>query len=115
MNVLLQIFGWPHEMLHVLALRLIGRRPEAVRQTHVDIPDDLSTAQYVFVAGLPAMVFGLGVVIGVQMLLSAVTVPQALLGLLIAAFFSLGALGTVGDLLLILDRLVQPRPPEGCE
>ena len=51
-----RIFGPPHELLHVLAL-LIGRRPTAISWTHVDIPDDLTTRQYVFVAGLPALVF----------------------------------------------------------
>ena len=109
MNILLRIFGWPHELLHVLALRLIGRSPQGVQQTHVDIPDDLSTGQFVFVAGLPALVFGLGAAVGLQLLFAAGDVVQVILGLLVTAFFALGFAGCVGDLMLILARVLAPK------
>ena len=109
MNILLRIFGWPHELLHVLALRLIGRRPHRIQQTHVDIPDDLSTGQFVFVAGLPALVFGLGAVVGLQLLLAARDIGQVILWLLITVFFTFGLAGCVGDLMLILARVLAPK------
>jgi hypothetical protein len=109
MNILLRIFGWPHELLHVLALRLIGRRPTKVQQTHVDIPDDVSSRQFVFVAGLPALVFGLAAALGLQVLFAARDIGQVIVGLLVTAFFALGVAGCVGDLLLILARLFTPK------
>lgn len=112
MNTLLRIFGWPHELLHVLALRLIGRRPHAVQQSHVDIPDDLSTGEYVFVAGLPALVFTLGLILGVQLLLTATGLPQLGVGLALAAVFAIATLGTIGDVFLIIERIVQARVPK---
>src|SRR5690606_14471266 len=115
MNVLLRICGWPHEMLHVLALRLIGRRPVRVRQTHVDIPEDLSTGQYVFVAGLPALVFWLGTAVSVQMLFSAPDVPRVVLWLALTVIFAAGAFGTLGDLMLIFARLAQSHLPDDYE
>ena len=78
MNILVRIFGWPHELLHVLALRLIGRQPRMVQQTHVDIPDDLSTSQFVFVAGLPALTFGLAAAISLQLLFAARDIGQVI-------------------------------------
>jgi hypothetical protein len=108
MNILLRIFGWPHELLHVLALRLIGRRPTRVQQSHVDMPDDLSTGQFVFVAGLPALVFGLAAAISLQLLFAAGDVIQVIVWLLVTAFFALGVAGCVGDLMLILARVFTP-------
>jgi hypothetical protein len=108
MNTLLRIFGWPHELLHVLALRLIGRQPQKVQQAHVDIPDDLSTGQFVFVAGLPALVFGLAAAISLQLLLAARDVGQVIIWLLATGFFVLGVTSSVGDLMLILARLFTP-------
>ncbi|MBZ0302956.1 MAG: hypothetical protein K8J31_24635 [Anaerolineae bacterium] len=115
MDLLVRIFGWPHELLHVLALRLIGRRPHAVAQTHVDIPDDLATGEYIFVAGLPALMFGLGAAICVQQLIHAPDVLRVILWLACAAFFALGGLSTLGDLMLIFARLVQARLPHDYE
>lgn len=107
MAVLLRLFGWPHELLHVLALRLIGRRPRAVTQAHVDIPTDLTTRQFIFVAGLPALVFGVAMAISVGVLLNAQTVIELGLGLVFTALFSLATLGTAGDLHLIVLRLLE--------
>lgn len=115
MKVLLRVFGWPHEILHVLALRLIGRKAIQVEQSHVDIPDDLSTGEYVFVAGLPALVFWLLLAISVQQLLNAPDVARGLIWLVVSAFFTLAALGTLGDLMLIFARLVQARLPKDYE
>jgi hypothetical protein len=109
MNILLRIFGWPHELLHVLALRLIRRQPTRVQQTHVDIPDDLSTGQFVFVAGLPALVFGLAAAVGLQLLFTAGNIAQVILWLLVTVFFALGVAGCVGDLMLILARVFTPK------
>ena len=110
---LLRIFGWPHELLHVLALRLIGRRPKAVTGTYVDIPADLPTGQYVFVAGFPALVFWLGAAASLRSLLGAAGLVQALLWLVLGSLLTLAALGTLGDIQLILRRLIQERlrPP----
>ena len=117
MKILLWLFGWPHEWLHVLALRLIGRRPEAVTHTHVDIPDDLSTGEFVFVAGLPALVFWPITVASGQRLFAAPDIPQAILWLGISSVVGLAAVGTLADLYLIVLRLVDAyfRPPEGFE
>ncbi len=112
MKVLLWLFGWPHEMLHVLALGIIGRQPEAVTQSHVDIPDDLSTGEYVFVAGLPALVFWTAAAICIQLLMSAATLPLRLLWLALAALLVIGAFGTIGDVLLIIARVMQDRIPD---
>lgn len=106
MNVFLRFFGPPHEALHLLALLLIGRRAVSFTLRHVDIPDDLSTAQYVFVAGLPAAVFVLIMALGVLGLVTAHTIPQALLGLAGALSGGIGAAGTIGDIQLIAARLV---------
>lgn len=108
MNILLRVFGWPHELLHVLALRLIGRKPVHVEQTHVDIPDDLSTGQYVFVAGLPMLTFSLLTAISLSLLLNAPDVLQIILWLLLTGFFITALMGTLGDLMLILARLLSP-------
>jgi hypothetical protein len=110
-NLLLRIFGWPHEALHVLALWLIGRRAVKMTRTYVDIPDDLSTLQYVFVAGLPALVFFTGLVLSVQVLFSAANLLQAALWFVLSSLFGLAALGTLGDILLILQRLFDDRTP----
>ena len=113
MFLLTRSFGPPHELLHVLALLLIGRRPTAISWTHVDIPDDLTTRQYIFVAGLPALVFWSAAALA---LLAAINAPDAgRLVLALAATLVLGiaAYGTLGDLHLILMRLEEvqhPRP-----
>lgn len=112
MLLLTRIFGPPHEALHLLALWLIGRRALAVSWTHVDIPDDLTTRQYVFVAGLPALVFWSAAALA---LLAAINAPDAgrlLLALAGAFVFGLAAYGTLGDLHLILLRLMEDRPPQ---
>lgn len=107
MNTLLRIFGPPHEALHVLALLLIGRRAVKFTFRHVDIPTDLTTRQYVFVAGFPALVFcvisGLGV-IGVVL---AHTWVQTISGFAAALLGTLAFAGTMGDLQLISARLAQ--------
>jgi len=117
MNVLLWLFGWPHEWLHVLALRLIGRQPETVTKTHVDIPDDLSTGEYIFVAGLPALVFWPITVASAQQWFRAPDAPQAILWLAVTSALGLAAVGTLADLYLIVIRLLDAyfRPPEGFE
>jgi hypothetical protein len=86
-----------------------------VQQTHVDIPDDLSTGQYVFVAGLPALVFWLGAAVSMQMLFSAPDAPRVVLWLALTAIFAAGAFGTLGDLMLIFARLAQSRLPKDYE
>lgn len=110
-TLLIRLFGYPHEFLHVLALWCIGRRPLRITQIYVDIPDDLSTAEYVFVAGLPALVFWLGALGCVQMVLSAGSFLQFVLWGGLSLFFTLGGIGTIGDLLLIAARLLSPPPP----
>lgn len=107
MQILYRIFGPPHELLHVLALFLIGRRPKAIGYRHVDIPDDLSTRAYVFVAGLPALVFwGAALVAGIK-LATANSLGEVLLTFAVFSFAALAGLGTAGDIGLILSRLRQ--------
>lgn len=105
MHLLLRLFGPPHEWLHVLALWLVGRRPTRVTVTHVDIPDTLTTRQYVFVAGFPALVFGFGALLSVAGLVNAATFGQAVLGLAGTLVFGLGLAGTVSDIEQISLRL----------
>ena len=102
---LAQLYGWPHEMLHVLALRLIGRRAQTVAHTHVDIPADLGRGEFVFVAGLPALVFWPLSGIAAQQLLAAQGLGAALFWLVCAALLLPAAAGTLGDLMLIALRL----------
>jgi hypothetical protein len=109
MDWLLRLYGLPHEALHALALRLIGRRAIRVARTHIDIPDDLTTRQYVFVAGLPALVFGGITIIAAVALLNAASIIEAAVALLVVTAAGIGAAGTVGDLTLIMERLAQDR------
>jgi hypothetical protein len=106
-ELLYRLFGPPHEALHVLALWLIGRRPRAVSFRHIDIPDDLSTGQYVFVAGLPALVFWSVALIGALRLATAGNFSDLLLGFAVMSLGGLAGLGTYGDLRLIWRRLNQ--------
>jgi Putative zincin peptidase len=112
MENFLRVFGWPHELLHVLALLLIGRRPESVNRTHVDIPADLSTRQYVFVAGLPALIFGGAALISFIAFLEAPDMGQSVLRLVITGVFSIAVLGTMGDIALIIERIMAEKPPK---
>lgn len=108
MNYLIRVLGLPHEALHLVALLVIGRRAVRFTRTYVDIPDDLTTRQYVFVAGLPALVFIIVLALGVIGMVNAHTPGQAALGLVAALFGGISAAGTMGDLLLITRRLQQP-------
>jgi hypothetical protein len=113
MEFLIRIFGPPHESLHVLALRLIGRQPKSKTNTYVDIPDDLTTGQYVFVAGLPAFVFWNMAIIGLLTLVNAPNLPALALGMLLLLVGGLAGFGTLGDLQLIAARITedQNKPP----
>jgi putative zincin peptidase len=113
MGIFLRIFGWPHELLHALALLLIGRRPEGISKTHVDIPADLSTWQYVFVAGLPALVFWGAALVGLMAFMNAPNLLQSALQLVITGIFSLAALGTMGDIALIIERVSRENHNKG--
>jgi len=105
MDNLYKIFGPPHELLHVLALILIGRRPKAISYKHVDIPDDLSTRAYVFAAGLPALIFWGAAVIGGLKLGTSTSFSEAVTAFVIFSVFVMAGLGTIGDLQLIIRRL----------
>jgi hypothetical protein len=107
MEQLRRIYGTPHELLHVLALALIGRRALHVGQDHVVIPGDLTTGQYVFVAGLPALMFFTALALGTLGLLNAQSPSQA--GIAVAVILASGfaAAGTIGDVQLILMRLTR--------
>jgi hypothetical protein len=107
MNLLLRVFGPPHEALHLLALLLIGRRAVHFTLRQVDIPGDLTTRQYVFVAGLPALVFSITSSLGVIGLVLAHTWTQTGLGLVVGLLGTIALYGTVGDLQLIAARLTQ--------
>jgi hypothetical protein len=114
MTLLYRIFGWPHELLHVLALWLIGRRALAVTPRHVDIPDDLTNGQYVFVTGLPALVFWGLAAVCLQALLNAQSLAEGILWFTLMSVASLAGFGTLGDIFLIIARLTESQtiPPD---
>jgi hypothetical protein len=107
MELLYRLYGWPHEALHVLALLLIGRRPRAVTRLHVDIPDDLTTRQYIFVAGLPALVFGIATAMGLMLFARSQSFGETALGVAIMFIMGMGVAGTMGDLQQIAVKLAQ--------
>lgn len=101
--------GTPHELLHALALVLIGRRAVKLTHDHVIIPDDLTTREYVFVAGLPAFVlFGI-LAIAAVVLINAPTANQAGIATGVIIITAIAAAGTIGDLQLIMWRLSEKR------
>lgn len=105
MRLLLRIYGPPHELLHLLALWLVGKRARRFTVTHVDLPDDLTTRQYVFVAAFPALIFGLCALLGVAGLLNAATTGQSVLALAAVLGGGFGLAGTVNDMEQIISRL----------
>jgi hypothetical protein len=105
MNTLLRLYGPPHEALHVLALWLIGRRALTWTNRYVDIPPDLTTRQYVFVAGLPALVFWGVALVGLVLLVSAANLVVVVLAMLLLLLGGLGGFGTLGDIQLIWERV----------
>ncbi|NWG16734.1 MAG: hypothetical protein HXY41_08875 [Chloroflexi bacterium] len=112
MNLLVRLFGPPHEFLHLLALWLIGRRAVSFTRSHVEIPADVTTRQYVFVAGLPALVFWSAAAVGLLGALNAPDAGRFVIALIAAAVATLAGIGTLGDLHLIILRLLQDRSPE---
>ncbi|MDZ4767846.1 MAG: metalloprotease family protein [Chloroflexota bacterium] len=110
---LVRFFGGLHEALHVLALRLIGRRPIDVGATHVDIPDDLSDGAYIFVTAAPTVVFLALWVTGIIFILSVGSLVLIALGLALALFGGMGAAGGMGDIQLILIRWQARRRRDG--
>lgn len=112
MKWIIRIFGPPHELLHLLALALVGRRALGFSWTHVDIPDDLSIGQYVFVAGLPALVFWGVAAVGTLNLLKARDVSEVVISLALLLIGTLGGLGTMGDIQLILLRVIEAQAPK---
>ncbi len=106
-----RIFGPPHEFLHLLALWLIGRRAVGFSWTHVDIPNDLSVGQYVFVAGLPALVFGIIAAAGALTLIHAHSLGDVVIGFAVMMLSMFALFGTAGDIQLIVLRLNE-RPHE---
>lgn len=82
----------------------IRRRPHRVTRAHVDLRDSLNDAQDLFVAGLPALIFGALALVGVLGLLNAHTVAQALLALLVVTIGRFGTASAAGDLQLIARR-----------
>jgi hypothetical protein len=103
------MLGIPHELLHVLALVLIGRRPHGIGLTHVDVPDDLSTGQYIFVAAFPSLAFLALAAIGLVLLMNASSVLSAIAGLGLVLAGMLGMAGGAGDIQLIQLRLARDR------
>ena len=112
MNLIIRIFGLPHEALHLLGLLLIGRRAVRWTRTQVEIPGDLSIRDYVIVAGLPALVFGLITVIGVYLLLNASSYDRAILAFIVIFVGGLAFAGTSGDLQLITKRMENSNRPQ---
>jgi hypothetical protein len=107
MDFLIRFFGPPHESLHVLALLFIGQRPKSTTSTYVDIPEDLTTGQYVFVAGLPAFVFWNMAIVGIILLVNAPNFPGLALGFVLLLVGGLAGFGTLGDIQLIYDRIMR--------
>lgn len=111
---IMRIFGPPHELLHLLGLWLVGRRAVAFSWRHVDIPPDLSLGEYLFVAGLPALVFWGAAGVGLLRLLNADGLNGVIIGGVVLLLGVLGGLGTVGDLHLMMMRWMEERqlPPQ---
>lgn len=107
MDFLLRLYGPMHEGLHRLALWLIGRRAAGWSDRHVDVPPDLARGQYVFVAGLPALVFGLLAAAGGILLLNGNSAGALLAGIALLLGGGFGLAGTVGDLQRIAARLLE--------
>ncbi len=105
METLLKLYGPIHESLHVLALWLIRRRAVTWTNRYVDIPADLTTGQYVFVAGLPAVVFWGVAAVGLVQMVSGGDLVGMGVGMLLLLVGGLGGWGTVGDLQLIWEKL----------
>jgi hypothetical protein len=105
MTWLVALYGPPHEMLHVLALLIVGRRAGRVSGRHVDIPDDLTTAQFVFVAALPTVVFLMVAALGLVGVVSAQTLTQAMLAFAAGLLGMGGVAGGSSDLQRIAERL----------
>ncbi|MDX2163513.1 MAG: hypothetical protein SF162_19510 [bacterium] len=105
MAILLRVFGLPHEALHALALLLIGRRAVRFTRSHVVIPDDLTTGEYVFVAALPGLVALIVLAGGGIGLLEARSPSEATAALLAIVIGGFGAAGALGDFHLIVTRL----------
>lgn len=106
MKLIERLYAFPHEGLHVLALWLIGRKPERIGRMHVDIPHGLPKWQYIFVAGLPSGVFLIIWAVGIIGLLRAGDFLQIALALLASLFGAFGVAGGMGDLQLIWLRFI---------
>ena len=76
-------------------------------RAHVIIPSDLTTGQYVFVAGLPALVFFGFLALGAVALIHVATPGQAGIAVAVILAAGFGVAGTVGDLELIMMKLSQ--------
>ncbi len=105
MNTLLKIFGVPHELLHVVALWLIGRRAVEFTARHVLIPDDLSIRQYIFVAAFPGGVFAFILCLGMVGVLQATAWQHVLLAIFAIISGGFGVTSAFGDFDLIVMRL----------
>jgi hypothetical protein len=104
-NVLLRVFGLPHEALHVVALWLIGRRAVQFTMRHVIIPDDLSTRAYLFVAGFPGAVFALILCMGAVALFNTVSIPGLFISVAAILIGGFGVASALGDFDLMIARL----------
>ncbi len=102
-----RIIATPHELLHALALVLIGRRVGRMVDDRVVIPDDLSTPEFVFVTGLPALVMLCVLVAAVILLFNARTPNEAGIATGVIIVAAAVAAGTIGDLQLIVRKLAQ--------
>ena len=111
MNTLLRLYGWPHELLHALALLLIGRRPRGIARQHIDLPLDLGRRQFIFVALFPTAVFVLLAALGLLALLSAGSLLQMALGALLSVAGMAGAAGGAGDWRAVERALASGRDP----
>jgi hypothetical protein len=111
METLYRIFGPPHEFLHWLALRIVGKRAIQVTGRYIDIPADLTRNQYLFVAGLPALVFWGIALVGMLWVVNAPDFQGIVLGFIMFSLGTLAGLGTLGDLSLILKRLESDQDP----
>ncbi len=102
-----RVIATPHELLHALALVLIGRRAGRMVDDHVVIPADLTTLEFVFVTGLPALIM-LGVLVAAVILLFRARTPNEAgiaTGIIIVA--AAVASGTISDLQQIARKLSQ--------
>lgn len=114
MRKLVRLFCWPHEILHVIALKLIGHEPVKEGPNYVVLPEGLTHMQYAFVDIFPVLVtsllFGLGFLLRPWLAHNwlYVIVHGLTLAYTVGSARDIGC--AIGELILEVTERVQARP-----